>query len=756
MISNSEQHMTQVVWGTNINTSDCQHRFKNFLTNYTLEKDRENIAAMPYYMEQLKQILETEQYVLNLDCRHLKEHDANLHSQFIRFPSEMIPYFDAVVNQMFKELAHGDLENANIIQVRPYNLTEQKLLRELTPEDIDKLISVKGLVIRASDIVPEMKEAHFKCSACNHRQCVPVYRAKVEHPTECQNCRTKHSFEIIHNLCQFGDKQHVKLQEVQENVPDGDTPHHIQLCAFEEHVDYVRPGDRVEVVGIYRAQGMRVNSNRRTMKNIFITYIDVVSYQKVDNSRFGVETEEKESEDVQMQEDAHHDDHHDNIQEIVTFTEKEVEEFKKFAKDPRCYEILVEAFAPSIWENDDIKKGVLCQLFGGTFRDFSQSGRGRFRSEINVLLVGDPSTAKSQVLQYVHRIAPRGIYTSGKGSSAVGLTAYVTKDPETRELVLESGALVLSDKGICCIDEFDKMNDSTRVILHEAMEQQTISVAKAGIICTLNSRTAILAAANPIDSKYNPKLSVVDNIKLPPTLLSRFDLIYLVLDRSSSVTDRRLANHIVSLFGEEERNSSSSSEISRDFLAKYISYARKFINPEISELAADLLSEEYIKMRNIGSAFKTITATPRQLESLIRLSEAHAKMRLSNTVERKDVEEAVRLIKVATQQAATDPTTGKIDMDILTSGVSTARRDVITSVSQVIKQLLKEDEDRARVGVRFSNLREEVTIRMKKSNMELHEIDFKNAIRELEDQHFIGCFRHTSNPTVRLLEPKET
>lgn len=754
MISNSEQQMTQVVWGTNINTSDCQHRFKNFLTNYTLEKDRNNIAAMPYYMEQLKQILETEQYVLNLDCRHLKEHDANLHRQFTDFPSEMIPYFDAVVNQMFKELAHGDLENANIIQVRPYNLTSQKLLRELTPEDIDKLISVKGLVIRASDIVPEMKEAHFKCSACNHRQCVPVYRAKVEHPTECQNCRTKHSFEIIHNLCQFGDKQHVKLQEVQENVPDGDTPHHIQLCAFEEHVDYVRPGDRVEVVGIYRAQGMRVNSNRRTMKNIFITYIDVVSYQKVDNSRFGVETEDKENEDVQMQEDLHQD-HNDNIQEVVTFTEKEIEDYKKFARDPRCYEILVEAFAPSIWENDDIKKGVLCQLFGGTFRDFSQSGRGRFRSEINVLLVGDPSTAKSQVLQYVHRIAPRGIYTSGKGSSAVGLTAYVTKDPETRELVLESGALVLSDKGICCIDEFDKMNDSTRVILHEAMEQQTISIAKAGIICTLNSRTAILAAANPTDSKYNPKLSVVDNIKLPPTLLSRFDLIYLVLDRSSSVTDRRLANHIVSLYGEEERNSGSTSEITRDFMAKYISYARKYINPEISQVAADLLSEEYIKMRNIGSAFKTITATPRQLESLIRLSEAHAKMRLSNIVDRKDVEEAVRLIKVATQQAATDPTTGKIDMDILTSGVSTARRDVIASVSQVIKQLLKEDEDRARVGVRYSNLREEVTIRMKKSNMELHEIDFKNAIRDLEDQHFIGCFRHTSNPTVRLLETKD-
>ncbi|KAI1088854.1 cell division control protein 54 [Rostrohypoxylon terebratum] len=800
-------HDNATIWGTTVSIDDTYAAFKDFLRNYTKkyrmwgqgmtteQTDADPESTSKPYWEELNNMLILGQRILYVNIQDFKLYPPTrkMWHQIQHYPQEIVPLMDQSVHDIMIELAQAEMSrqrsqsNATVatprdgapssdMQVpssergdepqpsqqrppqgptleekvmdqtymtRPYGLDEVINLRDLNPSDMDKLICIKGLVIRTTPVIPDMKQAFFRCSVCSHSLLVGLDRGKIREPTECPRylCDSKNSMQIVHNRCEFEDKQVIKLQETPDAVPAGQTPHSVSVCVYNELVDFCKAGDRIKITGIYRVSPVRVNPRQRSVKSVFKTFVDVVHVAKVDNKRMDMDPSTL---DIEV------DDSENNIEEVRKITPEDEEKIKATAARPDIYELLARSLAPSVYEMDDVKKGILLQMFGGTNKTFEKGGSPKYRGDINVLLCGDPSTSKSQLLKYIHKIAPRGVYTSGKGSSAVGLTAYVSRDPETRQLVLESGALVLSDGGVCCIDEFDKMSEATRSVLHEVMEQQTVSVAKAGIITTLNARTSILASANPIGSRYNPDLPVPQNIDLPPTLLSRFDLVYLILDRVNESTDRKLARHLLSMYLEDKPQSAPTNNeiLPVEFLTSYISYARTHVHPTLSQDASQALVEAYVKMRKLGqdvrSAEKRITATTRQLESMIRLAEAHAKMRLSTTVTKNDVSEAERLIQSALKTAATD-SQGRIDMSLLTEGTSAAERKRKGELKEAALRLLDELTSGGQT-VRYSEISRKLN---EGSSVPVEPADFAETMRALEMEGSIMISGEGARKNVR-------
>ncbi|KAK2956104.1 putative DNA replication licensing factor mcm4 [Blattamonas nauphoetae] len=709
------------------------------------------IDGTSLYDTLLQNVIQTRSYSLYVNLEHMKEFDEKLYQTTVKYPEEMIPFLrNAALSKVLSpDFFDSDIDKeafneSFICSVFGMPKEDHQKLRDLEPEDICRLITIEGLVIHVSPIVLDMRMCAFQCSSCGYVVIVKEQDYKIKEPEKCDACKKNQTMALFHKKSIFSDRQVIRVQENINDIPEGEIPRSVSVVLTGYLLKGVVPGDRIKVTGIYRAQLPRETggNSRRAVKSVLPTFIDATGIEK-DKSSLGQGLVK------------------DTLSSEKTMTKEMIEERniwnRALGKRPDIVDLLIKSIAPSVYGHNDVKKGLLCQLFGGAnhpdnpsdeahksdhigsavdppsslphtpseapssdFSTESQIGhsldsysqpsphrqRGEkhesngamlsTRNEINVLLIGDPSTAKSQMLRYVHRIAPRGMMTSGSGSSAVGLTAYVTRDPDTDELVLESGALVMSDGGICCVDEFDKMSQHARTILHEAMEQQSISVAKAGIVCTLRARTAILAAANPQHSRYNTQMTVLQNIALPATLLSRFDLIFLLLDIPEESRDREFSRHLVSLFqipptDADDRKSSKNRKdrqpennitsiaapktkkeieteaksvdiLTQEQISEYILYARQHCFPKITEQAKETLINSYVQMRERHNSEKSVRTTLRQLDSLMRVSTSLARMQLSPSVSVDNAVESVALVEDALKRSAIDDE-GVMNMD---------------------------------------------------------------------------------------------
>jgi replicative DNA helicase Mcm len=555
--------------------------------------------------------------------------------------------------------------------VRIVNVSDKIKIRDLRSTHVGKLVSMEGIVRKATEVRPKLTAAAFECLNCGHVTTVEQDEARLKEPTECTHrvCRKRGPFKLSFTHSKFVDAQKIRLQEFPEGLKGGEQPQTLDVNVEGSLSGKVFPGDRVAITGLLRVAQRQYQNVKNTTFDLFL---DANSIEVEDKAFLEIEI---------LQEDE---------AKIV-----------ELAKKADIKQAIVSSFAPSIFGYESVKEAIALQLFSGVPKSLPDGSH--VRGDIHILLVGDPGIAKSQLLRYVIQLAPRGIYTSGKSSTSAGLTATAIKDEfGDGRWTLEAGALVLADQGIAAVDEMDKMRAEDRSSLHEAMEQQTISVAKAGIVATLQSHCALLGAANPRYGRFDPYESIAEQINMQPTLLSRFDLIFVLTDVPNEGRDTDIAKHILAshFAGELAASGSPDQEVHAasyplsptievELLRKFIAYAKR-INPVLSEDAKQQFIDYYVGLRKQGGEGSPIPITARQLEALVRLGEASARMRLSRRVTLDDAKRVIQIVEACLKEVGVDPETGRRDFDVIAVGRSKSQQERIKSIRDIIRELERE------------------------------------------------------------------
>jgi replicative DNA helicase Mcm len=606
-----------------------------------------------YYLDQLHALIIKGERSLSVTFSDLIKFDPDLAEDFLNDPEEIVKTMEIALQQF-------TIAEKKAINIRIYDFPRSSTvkIRNIRSDHINKFVVLEGLVRQSSDVRPQVVSAKFECPACSNTITMPQLEQKFKEPTRC-SCGRRGQFRLLSK--ELVDAQRLIIEESPESLSGGEQPKRLSIFLRDDLVEpkmekKTTPGSKIKVGGIIKEVPIQSPGGGQ------LTRFDLIGETN------SIEPIEATYEDIEI-------------------TKEDEGEIKRLAKDPKIYQRLINSIAPSIFGHEDIKGALVLQLMGGIRKE---RGDGTVtKGDIHILLVGDPGAAKSSMLMYMAKAAPKARYVAGRSATSAGITATVVKDEFLRGWALEAGAIVLANGGFLLLDEMDKMSVEDTSALHEAMAQQTVTIAKANIQATLSAKTAVLAAANPKLGRFDPYQPIASQIDLPPALINRFDLIFPVRDLPNKDKDTKIASHVLET---QQHADQIKPEIPVDLLKKYIAYVRQHVFPKLTTGAVEEIKEFYVTLRNSGSTgdeggVKPIPISARQLEALVRLAEGSARVRLSQKVTRGDAKKAISILRYCLMQVGLDYETGQIDIDRISTGIPASTRNKIVIIREIINAI---------------------------------------------------------------------